>query len=246
MATHDPMDLDSRSQAFYRDFYQFHQHSCDAWYIKDTNHRFTDGSITFLSRFLPHSVTSVIGLCDEDIAIASSRDIHLVYDFESQVMIYKKAITLLVWNYFSDCNDIKSFILKMMPYQHDGKSSVITYVSDLFEINKNIDWLPSLIPGVSKTVPNGKIDYVVYVDPLSYVTEGEWEVAWLIICACPIRWIASNFDVSVKAVEIKARNVYMKMRVFNREGLLQMAMLHGWVNIIPKRFVAESNIIRVC
>lgn len=246
MANHDPMDLEVRSQVFYRDFYQFHKNSCDAWYIKDANHRFMDASITFLSRFLPPDLTSVIGLGDDDVSGASVRDITLMHEFESLTMLQGKEIAILTWNYFTDCHDIKSFVLKMKPWHYSNGVGVIVCVSDLAAVNKKIDWLSCLVSG-SLTIERTSLSTSsTFADPLSYVTESEWEVAWLIICSCSIRWIASNFNVSVKTVEIKARNAYMKFSAFDREGLIKMAEKYGWINIIPVRFVSASNLIRIC
>ncbi|EMJ5851743.1 response regulator transcription factor [Klebsiella aerogenes] len=246
MATDDPMDLDVRSQAFLRDFYQFHKNSCDAWYIKDANHRFMDASITFLSRFSPPDLTSVIGLGDDVVSEASSRDIALMYEFESLVMSQGKNVVILTWNYLTDHYDVKSFVLKMKPWHYSNGVGVIVCVSDLAAVNKKIDWLSCLVSG-SLTIEQSSVSTSsTFSNPLSYVTESEWEVAWLIICSCSIRWIASNFDVSVKTVEIKARNAYMKLNAFDREGLIRMAEKYGWINIIPARFVSASNLIRIC
>ncbi len=246
MATHDRMDLDVRSQVFLKDFYHFHKNSCDAWYIKDANHRFMDASITFLSRFLPPDLTSVIGLGDDDVSEASTRDIALMHEFESLVMSQDKEITILAWNYFSDLHDIKSFVLKMKPWHYSNGIGIMVYVSDLAAINNKIDWLSCLVFGSLKIEQSSISTSSPFSSPLSYVTESEWEVAWLIICSCSIRWIASNFDVSVKTVEIKARNAYMKLSAFDREGLIRTAEKYGWINIIPARFVSASNLIRIC
>lgn len=246
MATHDRMDLDVRSQAFLKDFYHFHKNSCDAWYIKDANHRFMDASITFLSRFLPPDLTSVIGLDDDDISEASTRDITVMHEFESLVMSQNKEISILAWNYFADLHDIKSFVLKIKPWYHSNGNGVVVYISDLAAVNNKIDWLPCLVSDSLKIEQSSISTSSPFSSPLSYVTESEWEVAWLIICSCSIRWIASNFDVSVKTVETKARNAYMKLSAFDREGLIRMAEKHGWINIIPARFVSASNLIRIC
>lgn len=246
MVTHDRMDLNVRSQAFLKNFYHFHKNSCDAWYIKDANHRFMDASITFLSRFLPPDLTSVIGLGDDDASEASTRDIALMHEFESLVMSQDKEITILAWNYFYDLHGIKSFVLKMKSWHYSNGIGIIVYVSDLAAINNKIDWLSCLVFGSLKIEQLSISTSSPFSSPLSYVTESEWEVAWLIICSCSIRWIASNFDVSVKTVEIKARNAYMKLSAFDREGLIRMAEKYGWINIIPARFVSASSLIRIC
>lgn len=246
MATHDRMDLNARSQAFYRDFYHFHKNTCDAWYIKDANHHFMDASITFLSRFSPPDLTSVQGLSDADVSEASAKDIALMHEFESLVISQDKEIVILAWDYFTDCNEIKSFVLKMKPWNDVDRVGIMVYISDLAEVNKTIDWLSCLVSDSLAIDKMSMPTSSTFVNPLSYVTESEWEVAWLIICSCSIRWIAANFDVSVKTVEIKARNAYMKLSAFGREGLINMSDKYGWVNIIPARFVATSSLIRIC
>lgn len=245
MADHDPMDLNVRSQAFYQQFYLHHKNSCDAWYKKDANHIYVDASISFLSRFLPSGMNTVIGLDDTAITSVSERDIHLMYDFENQVMVQNKEIVLLSWGYFSDNNDVKSFVLRIQPYRRDENGGIIVYITDLFEENKRSEWFSSLIASLPKTHPGVVKGNSLYFNPLSCVTDKEWEVAWLIICGCSIRWIARYLDMRSQAVNIKSRNVYMKLRVFNKNGLLQMAQHYRWINVIPKRYISMSNLIRI-
>lgn len=245
MATHDRMDLNVRSQAFLKDFYHFHKNSCDAWYIKDANHRFMDASITFLSRFLSHNLTSIIGLGDEDVSDASPRDIALMHEFESAVMFEDKEITIFALGYFSDCNDIKSFILKMKPWHHADEVDVIVYISDLFEINKKVDWLSLVVPGREEISSNTGTTSSNCINPRLYLTESEWTVAWLVICGLSLRYIATLIDMKRQSVDLKISHAYLKLGVFNRDGLLKMAEQNLWVNFIPDRFVTGFNIIRV-
>lgn len=245
MATHDRMDLDVRSQAFLKDFYHFHKNSCDAWYIKDANHRFMDASITFLSRFLPPDLTTVVGLSDSDVSDASSRDITLMHEFESAVMFEGKEITIFAFGYFNDCNDIKSFILKMKPWHYADEVYVIIYISDLFEINQRVDWLSLMVPG-GKDISSKTRTAVSYcINPRLYLTESEWTIAWLVICGLSLRHIATLIDMKRQSVDLKISHAYLKLGVFNRDGLLKMAHQHRWVNFIPDRFVTGFNIIRV-
>lgn len=244
MATHDPMDLDVRSQAFYRDFYHFHKHACDAWYIKDANHRFVDASITFLSRFLPPEITSVIGLSDRDFSIASKRDIALMQDFESQAMSLDKDITLLVCNYFTDRNDIKSYILKIKSLHKNDGIGVIIFISDLTEVNQETDWLSLLLPG-SKVFPSEiKLGNDKCINPQLYLTESEWTVAWLVICGFSLRKIANLIDMKRQSVDLKISHAYLKLGVSNKDELFKMAFRNRWLNFIPERFAANFNVIR--
>lgn len=245
MATHDHMDLDVRSQAFLKDFYHFYKNSCDAWYIKDANHRFMDASITFLSRFLPPDLTSVIGLGDDDVSDASPRDISIMHEFESIVMFERKEIIIFALGYFNDCNDIKSFVLKMKPWGHADEVDVIVYISDLFEINKKVDWLSLVVPGKEDIASNAGTTSSSCINPRSYLTENEWTVAWLVICGLSLRNISTLIDMKRQSVDLKISHAYIKLGVFNRDGLLKMANQHRWVNFIPDRFVTGFNIIRV-
>jgi|GEM_PF-2273348 Response regulator containing a CheY-like receiver domain and an HTH DNA-binding domain len=245
MATRDPMDLNVRSQAFLSDFYRFHQNSCDAWYIKDANHRFVDASITFLSRCSPPDLTSVVGLSDDDISEASTRDVALMHEFESLVMSQSKEITILTRNYFMDCNDIRSYILKMKPwYQSDG-IGVIVYVSDLAEINKKTDWLSLLLPGLQVTTYDLKSFNDKCINPRVYLTESEWTIAWLVICGFSLRKISGFIDMKRQSVDLKISHAYLKLGVSNREELFEKARRNRWVNFIPDRFIADSNVIRL-
>lgn len=245
MAAHDPMDLDVRSQAFLRDFYHYHKNVCDAWYIKDANHRFMDASITFLSRFLRPELTSVIGLFDDDVSEASNRDIALMHEFESLVMSQDKEFIILAWNYFTDCNDIKSFIMKMKRWHHSDGIGVIIYVSDLAEINKKTDWLPLLLPGSQMISSDIESVNDNCINPRLYLTESEWTIAWLVICGLSLRKIADFIDMKRQSVDLKISHAYLKLGVSNKDGLVKMAQRNRWVNFIPDRFVAGSNVIRL-
>lgn len=243
MATRDRMDLDVRSQAFLKDFYHFHKNSCDAWYIKDANHHFIDTSITFLSRFLPPELTSVIGLCDDDVSEASVRDIALMHEFESLVMSQNKEVTILACNYFTDLHDIKSFILQMKPWHYSDGAGVIIYVSDLVEVNKKINWLSVFIGGSSDDYNNAVLSDFPRQEPLMYVTNKEWEAVWLVICGCSTNQIADFMNISSRGVEYKLSSAYIKLKVFNKSNLLYLAERFRWIELIPDRFVSASNVL---
>lgn len=235
---------DTGSQNFIREFYQFHKNACHAWYIKDINHQYTDASMAFLSRFLPAGSESATGLIDNIISPAPERDIQLMHDFEMQVITQQKEITLLTWNYFSDISNTKSFILNINPYPLNNGLSVLIFITDLADLNKKTDWLSALIPD-RRAAAAGKCHQAPTFNPLAYVTEKEWEVAWLILCGCSIRWIARYFGIRSQAVYIKSRNVFMKLRVINQGEFIHLAEQHGWINIIPERFVSVSRVIRI-
>ncbi|KML22966.1 hypothetical protein VL10_14850 [Leclercia adecarboxylata] len=245
MADHDPMDLEVRSQVFYRDFYQFHKNSCDAWYIKDVNHRYVDASITFLSRFVPPERKSIVGFSDTDIFPLSRRDSDLMHGYESLAIKQNEDVVILVWGYFTDYQSIKSFILKIKPWYHSGVNAVIVYVSDFAEINKKIDWFSPFISESNSCERKKLLSNRDYNSPSSYLTEKEWEVAWLLICGCTTKWISELFNLNERSVEYKATNAYMKLRVSNRAELLMVAECFGWINFVPKRFATSSVIIRI-
>ncbi|HDS4948410.1 TPA: hypothetical protein QHX34_002745 [Klebsiella aerogenes] len=245
MATHDRMDLDVRSQAFLKNFYHFHKNSCDAWYIKDADHRFMDASITFLSRFLPPDLTSVIGLGDDDVSEASARDIAVMHEFESLVMSQNKDVTVLTWNYFSDCNDIKSYIFRMKPWHNNDGVGIIVYISDLAEIDKKTDWLSLLLPGAQVFSSGLKLSNDKFINPQLHLTESEWAITWLVICGFSLRKVADFIDMKRQSVDLKISHAYLKLGVSNREELFKKAQHNRWVNFIPDRFVADSNVIRL-
>lgn len=245
MADHDPMDLNVRSQAFYQQFYLHHKNSCDAWYIKDANHVYVDASISFLSRFLPSGMNSVIGLDDMAITSASERNIRLMHDFENHAMKHNKVVTLFSWNYLSDRDDVKAFVFRIEPFPEKVGEGIIIYAYDLAAVNNSVKWLSALITRESSSHHSVSYRNFTNVSPLTCVTDKEWEVAWLIICGCSIRWIAKHFGMKNQTIDVKARNAYMKLQVFNKYGLLQVAQRYGWVNIVPPRYITTSTLIRI-
>lgn len=245
MATHDRMDLDVRSQAFLKDFYHFHKNSCDAWYIKDANHRFMDASITFLSRFLPPDLTSVVGLGDSDFSIAPERDVSLMHDFESQVIESKRSLILFSYGYMCDKDKVKSFVMDIKPFTLSNESRVMISISELSRAHRKVDWLSPVL-GINKI---SEIDRLLpsyeNEDPRVRLTESEWEVAWLLIYGCSIRGVARYLNVSTRTVQVRARSAYINLRVYDKNGLLKIADRYDWINFIPERFLTASSLIRI-
>ena len=172
-------------------------------------------------------------MSDSDVSDASSRDITLIHDVESAVMFEGKEITIFALVYFNDCNDIKSFTLKMKPRQHADKVYVIVYISDLFEVNQ-IGGLV-IIDGAGRE----------YISSKTRTAVSDCINPWLVIFSLSLRYIATLINMKRQSVDLKVSHVALKLGVFNRDGLLKMAHQHRWVNFIPDRFVTGFNIIRV-
>ena len=121
----------------------------------------------------------------------------------------------------------------------------MVFLADLAECNQRTDWFSSLLPGALPTRKRSSLITLSGQKALARVTPGEWETAWMIICGCSIRKIAAYKGVSPKTVENKARSVYGKLGVFNREGLLSAAEEHKWINRIPEKLISSPAIIRL-
>lgn len=242
MATHDPMDLNVRSQAFYQQFYLHHKNSCDAWYIKDANHLYVDASASFLSRFLSSNTTSVLGKDDGQVFGLSKLPLSTMHGFESQVITEVKELTVFSWDYFSDSKDTKSFVLKIKPYTCDDSSGTITYLYDLDSVNMSLDWIPSFLGCADNSSSANRVN-TMYKDilPYSVLTEKEWEVAWLVIVGKSQRWIAGFLNLSHQAVEKRLKKIYLKLRVFDLQGLIQCASISNWSNHPPLSFLPKST-----
>lgn len=238
MATHDPMDLDIRSQAFYRDFYHFHKNSCDAWYIKDANHRYVDSSVTFYSRFLSSTLACGDGLGAFGVLNQNLNLLDVFSTFESQVISKGKSITLFTWRCFTDIKGIQAFILKIKPLYIEGERGAIFYVDDVFNFHGNkTNFLDDILRGGER--PSSKTPCIDFIhdDQLSTLTEREWEVAWLAIYGKPQRWIADFLQIKRQAVERKLKTVYLKLRVFDLPGLILLSQQRKWFAYLPPSLV---------
>lgn len=242
MASHDPMGLGVRSQAFYRDFYHFHKGSCDAWYIKDENHHYLDASISFLSRFLTSPSYLIIGQTDRSVSVSSDSNIEIMHYFEQQIITGKKGFSLLTLDYFCDHNGVRCFILKMKPFRKSNDRGVIVYVYDLAKINKNLNWLSALTECKLQPSDQCEGDLMPVKNPLTYMTSKEWEVVWLLTCGCTVNGVAAFLNISSRSVEYKLSRVYMKLQVFSKNKLILLAEKWRWVDFITKRFISQKTI----
>lgn len=245
MAAHDRIDLNVRSQAFYRDFYHSCKNSCEMWYIKDAEHRYVDANITFSSHFLHDGLASVIGLDDRDISIASGRDINLMHDFEAHAIEHKKNLTLFSYGYMCSKDKVKSFVINIKPFALSNESMNMVLISELSYVNHGVDWLSKVLridsnPNTERLLPSYEDD-----DPRLILTESEWEVSWLLICGYSIRGIAKYLNVSAKTVQVRASGAYVNLRVYDKCGLLKVAEKYNWINFVPESLLALPALIRI-
>ena len=245
MATHDRMDLNVRSQAFYHDFSPYLKKSHEDWYIKDASHKYLGASATFASRFFPSGIVSVIGLEDSSIPAITAHDINIMYAFENKVRQAKKEITIFSCGYFSDIDGGNCFILKMVPYLYQGRESVLVDVIDIACHSYIYELIPSIFTGEQVVISNVSLDNFKNFNPLNKVTSKEWEVAWLIICGYSSRWIVNYLDLSKKTVQSKIKNIYQKLQVFDQCGLLRVARFYGWIRFVPEKFSSSAVILKV-
>lgn len=243
-AQKDPQD-ETEAQQLYRDIYFFHKRSIKCWYIKDSCHHIVDASEGFISRFLSPGITFDSDLPEYYVTETADRNSEIIHSFESLVTEQQKTINLLVWNIFCDVNGVRAFIMTLTPCEYKNRGGVMVFLADLAECNQRTDWFSSLLPGALPTRKRSSLITLSGQKALARVTPGEWETAWMIICGCSIRKIAAYKGVSPKTVENKARNVYAKLGVFNREGLLSAAEEQKWINRIPEKLISSPAIIRL-
>lgn len=241
MATHDPMDLNIRSQAFLSDFYHFHKNSCDAWYIKDANHRYVDASTAFYHRFLSSKL-----LCGDELSAFGELNqkidlLDVFTSFESQVVSTGKCITLFTWRCLTDIKGVQAFILKIKPIHIEGELGTIFYVDDIFSFHRDeLNFLDDILCGGERLSSKTPCIDFSHDDQLSTLTEREWEVAWLAIYGKPQRWIADFLQIKRQAVERKLKTVYLKLRVFDLPGLILLSEQRKWLAYLPPSLVDEN------
>lgn len=236
MATHDPMDLDVRSQAFYKNFYHFHKNSCDAWYIKDTNHEILDASLTF-SSFFPH-----VSPTGTKMHRHVCSDSYLLY--ESEVIENKNRIKLFTNGMFVDLNGNKTFIIELAFFKFSDMDCVIAFFRKPSDFFMQTDFLNFAfdISDFERPVLNEDLKGI---NPREVLTEREWEIIWLVFMGKPNRWIADFLRCSRQNIEYTLSRAYNKLQVFSRSNLIINAMNYGWVNYIPYVFSEKEVLIRI-
>lgn len=248
MANHDPMDLEVRSQAFYRDFYQFHKNSCDAWYIKDANHRYVDASITFLSRFVPSERKSIVGLSDRDLILRPESDLNLMLNFENQVLASGNPLKLLTIEYFRDTHKNRCHIVELHKTGKCERSNILFFIRDLKLEQHNIIsvFFPGALSDVQiKSELSDVISRYSGVMPQERLTAVEWDTVWILIAGMTVREAAVFFNVSRKAIEKRLSNVYFKLRIFNFKQLQYVASKLNWIQFIPDVINNHESVIHI-
>lgn len=242
MATHDPMDLDVRSQAFYKDFYHFHKNSCDAWYIKDANHCYVDASLTFASKFMPHVKEPLQGSKDINLLSIPYKYTQIMHRMENEVIVNNNAFSVYAYNYF--CKDNLFYRLDMLPFFHHNHVNVLVSVESVFDRIMPVQLLGEFITfdEVSNT-----LDYSPYydLDPVYSLSPLEWEITWYMLIGYSQKQIASMLSIESRKVEKITSRVYMKLRVFNIQRLRIVASTFGWLYRIPSRFIDDIFLFKV-
>ena len=236
MATHDPMDLDVRSQAFYKDFYHFHKNSCDAWYIKDANHEIVDCSLTFQDTYQ---------FFESEEALAFRDDLELaLLKHEKDCLEKEIVVTLLVNRYLFDLNGCSTFTLQINPFLGLGNLCTLTKVIKLSNYMSQDFFIDLLIQ------PNDiKQHYIIQdlegINPKDILTAREWEIIWLIIVGKSNRWISEFINCSRQTIERTINRAYSKLQLFNRTSLIANAMFYRWVDFTPESLFSNSQVILI-
>lgn len=245
MASHDPMDLDTRSQAFYRDFYTHYKFSSDAWYIKDVNHAVMDASLGFVTTFSHTKNALIAGLTDLQTFGVSERDAGIMQGFEEHVMAYGNEVTLFTWNYYKS-RISHAWIARISPYHINDGVGVMIRLNDLSSSSTTYEWFSALTHDVSNELIKQPVlaDYKD-LNPRNELAPREWQVAWLIINGKSVRWIASHLSIRRQSVEKICKRIYFKLRVFNSEYLIEVGRFYHWTNFIPEEYTSGVTLIRL-
>lgn len=243
MATFDPIDLYTVTQGISHDFYRFHKQSDVFWYIKDAEHQFVDASNAFCSLFLPASTLDSHDYTDIQLFPASAAKVQLMQDYEKEVLSLKRSIHLFTWRYYMTKGELTGGIVKIQPFSQNHTISYFTKISDAFEI---LNWSDLILSDErpDKDIPFD-LTYFNGSSPYDFLTERDWEVAWLVAIGKSQRWIASYFDIKHQAVDRKLNSVYMKLRVFDKDGFLTLVKAHGWLNYVPSSIHPQACIYKV-
>lgn len=245
MATHDRMDLNVRSQAFYRDFYHFCKNSCEMWYIKDANHHLVDASFAFCSRFSLLNVTATNLSSMQNSLFPSGQGDLAMRAFEKQAILQNKEMLIYTCGYLRDSDGCNAFILKMNKMYCSGLEYTFVNVIDVASYDSINEWIPYLFTDMKINDSDVQLSNFRKVTPLTLVSQDEWDVAWLLICGYTIRDIAVILNFNKSTIESRIDNVYMNLQVVNKIGLLRVAKFYGWIRFVPDRYSSEPFLLKI-
>lgn len=224
MSTHDPIDLNDRSQVFFTpimaNYHIFSIKKCCASNLCDNDDCFLVDS--FEDFVLPPVNTS---------------EKHRI-----QQIIYIQFLKR------KDSNNYYPFTVIVNPIYLNNNLSYIdfTYISlsqpliEFFILPQ--DCFNYFDRNESKLSLSVSINYLSNEKPSILFTEKEWMVGWLLIFNFTAKQISSLSCISISYVEKLTKNVLEKTSTHNRNLYSKVAKLLGWENFIPAYFIKHTLI----
>lgn len=251
MATHDPIDLHDRSQAFHKDFFNYHLKNDKPWFIKDAKSCYVTANRAFFDLHgLSHSIT-IEGMSDKDLPFMKFCVLRSNYLYEMDVLTSRDEIKTLEINFFNEDDYLTPRILTrdLLPLSN---GSVVIYgeIETIQNDYSRIFILNELeMSGCDRGYDVSRVmevmDSVKNTNPLSELTKREWEIAWLVLNGFSYAKIAMVMEITTDYVEKRTKNIYSKLGVLYQSAFYLIGHSLGWVNYFPERFIKEPKSILI-
>lgn len=254
MATHDPIDLYDRSQAFHKDFFNYHLKSDKPWFIKDAKSCYVTANRAFFDLHgLSHDLT-IEGMSDKDLPFIRFCSLNSNNLYEKDVLMNRSKIKTLEINFFNENAHLTPCILIRDSLTLSNGESLI--YGEIETIQNNYSKLFILnemkLSGCERGYDSHRImdvlDSVKNTNPLNELTKREWELAWLTLNGLTHIEIAILMSFSADYVKRRRRDIYTKLKVFYHDVFILVGNILGWINFFPDYFISEpkSLIINHC
>ncbi|CNI39633.1 LuxR family transcription regulatory protein [Yersinia pekkanenii] len=245
MATHDPIDLHDRSQAFHKEFFNHHLVGADPWYIKDAESCYVSASKAWYELIsLPLDIM---------LAGKKGRDtFSLMFPLEQEMSSHERyvresgnPIELLVINKFIEERSFTPFVFSIRKFSNDLTITKVTRPSNFDVDYYLLDEVSTcyLIKGGEKLSIHDFIDSLSEKNPLNIFTHREWDIGWLIVMGYTHKEISHHLDIRKSYVDNMAVKIYSSLGGgADRDIFKFVSSVLGWWQFIPYTFINKPKI----
>lgn len=227
MSIGNPIDLNVRSQAFLKNFLNFHMKTSDLWAIVNAS-----STILASNSFLTSSLEQALyGLFSQEFTkVLNPLNLNrkcqeLIVSFPSVNCSKRNGLESIYYIEIELFNN-NSFYLKA---KSPLSNHLTLYDLDVLSQNENIQKIP--------------LDKFKNLNPADELMDDEWKIAWLFISGLSYRQIATFLNISRTTVENKMRYAYGKLGLLGEESFKYVAEVYMWRKFVPYELLKDFFLI---
>ncbi|MGT3339587.1 helix-turn-helix transcriptional regulator [Yersinia enterocolitica] len=248
MATHDPIDLHDRSQAFHKEFFNHHLVGADPWYIKDAESCYVSASKAWYELIsLPLDIM---------LAGKKRRDtFSLMFPLEQEMSLHERyviesgnPIELLVINKFIEERSFTPLVFSIRKFSNDLTITNIIQPSNFDVDSYLLDSISTfcLIQSGKKVSIHNFIDSLSETNPLNIFTQREWDIGWLLLMGYTHKEISHHLDIKKGYVDNMVLKIYASLGSgVNRDIFRFLSISLNWGQFIPLVFINKPKIFKI-